>query len=379
MSTVIGVMGQSGHGKTTAMRTLDPASTYYIDADCKGLPWRGWRGQYHNRSTSRAPGGDGGNYMATPDPAVILQEMQNASKSTMINVVVVDTINAVMIHEEMTRMREKGYDKWVDICQSVYDIVDGARKLRHDLIVVLCFHVQGRADGEGVDHILTNGRKLEKVHLEFMLTTLLYAKCRQTEKGNEYFFEVQANQSTAKSPMGLFSGMEIPNDMQAVVDALRAYQEGDEIETVPTETATSATPSTRPEEPQADDVALLIDLMAIDGISNKQMSDYASERGKLAAGDLQLERIEPAALHALVQPDTWAKVRIKLCPHLAAIKDAMDKSGVTNIALDNLCKVNPGKIAGLREPWWDSEKEALERVLRNWEKAAEWMDANMPF
>ena len=36
MSRVIGVMGESGSGKTTAMRTLDPKPTFYVDCDKKG-------------------------------------------------------------------------------------------------------------------------------------------------------------------------------------------------------------------------------------------------------------------------------------------------------------------------------------------------------
>ena len=43
---VLGVMGESGSGKTTAMRNLDPAVTFYIDCDKKGLNWKGWRKQY---------------------------------------------------------------------------------------------------------------------------------------------------------------------------------------------------------------------------------------------------------------------------------------------------------------------------------------------
>lgn len=45
MSNIILVMGDSGSGKTTSMRNLDPGSTYYIDCDKKGLSWRGggWR------------------------------------------------------------------------------------------------------------------------------------------------------------------------------------------------------------------------------------------------------------------------------------------------------------------------------------------------
>lgn len=43
MSKVICIAGESGSGKTTSMRNLDPKSTYYIDADKKGLSWKGWR------------------------------------------------------------------------------------------------------------------------------------------------------------------------------------------------------------------------------------------------------------------------------------------------------------------------------------------------
>ena len=48
MSRVICVMGESGAGKTTSMRNLDPAATYYIDCDGKGLAWKGWRKQYNS-------------------------------------------------------------------------------------------------------------------------------------------------------------------------------------------------------------------------------------------------------------------------------------------------------------------------------------------
>jgi dephospho-CoA kinase len=46
-SRAIAVMGESGSGKTTAMRTLKSEETYYIDCDGNGLSWRGWRQQYN--------------------------------------------------------------------------------------------------------------------------------------------------------------------------------------------------------------------------------------------------------------------------------------------------------------------------------------------
>lgn len=41
MAKLICIMGESGSGKSTSMRNLDPATTYYIDCDGKGLPWKG--------------------------------------------------------------------------------------------------------------------------------------------------------------------------------------------------------------------------------------------------------------------------------------------------------------------------------------------------
>ena len=41
MAKVIGIMGESGSGKTTSCRNLDPSTTYYIDCDKKGLNWKG--------------------------------------------------------------------------------------------------------------------------------------------------------------------------------------------------------------------------------------------------------------------------------------------------------------------------------------------------
>ena len=39
----VSILGQSGSGKTTSLRTLDPKTTFIIDCDGKGLPWRGWK------------------------------------------------------------------------------------------------------------------------------------------------------------------------------------------------------------------------------------------------------------------------------------------------------------------------------------------------
>lgn len=46
MANVICIAGESGSGKTTSLRNLNPSETYIIDADKKGLSWRGWKKHY---------------------------------------------------------------------------------------------------------------------------------------------------------------------------------------------------------------------------------------------------------------------------------------------------------------------------------------------
>lgn len=139
-----------------------------------------------------------------------------------VKVIVIDTIGSIMVADEMRRMKEKGFDKWQDLAQCIWNIVDTAYLLRDDLTVIFIAHTQTERDDSGFlfTRIKTSGKKLEKICLESKFTTVLIAKCNN---GN-YVFETHAKNSTAKSPMGLFEEDEIPNDITEVIKALEAYE-----------------------------------------------------------------------------------------------------------------------------------------------------------
>lgn len=217
MAKVICVMGESGSGKTTSMRNLDPATTYYIDADQKGLSWKGWKKQYNN---------DNKNYFCCDEPEKVKSRLLNISeKGTHIKTVIVDTIGSIMVADEMRRSREKGYDKWLDLATCIWDMVDMAYKLRDDLTVLFLAHTQTERteDGYIFTKIKTSGKKLDKICLESKFTTVLIAKCID----GEYVFETRAKNSTAKTPMGLFDTDTIPNDITKVIEALEQYEKGE--------------------------------------------------------------------------------------------------------------------------------------------------------
>lgn len=215
MSKVICIAGESGSGKTTSMRNLDPETIMYIDCDKKGLSWKGWRSQYN---------GDKKNYLKTDFPQVALQALKKIDKEEQyrhIRVVVVDTINGLMIADEMRRCKEKGYDKWQDLAQSIYDLIDYALTMRDDVTIIFVAHTQTDHDDNGYmfTRIKTSGRKLDKITLESKFSTVLLSKCVD----GKFLFETQANFSTAKTPMGAFAEKEIDNDIAQVMKALEEY------------------------------------------------------------------------------------------------------------------------------------------------------------
>ena len=215
MSRAIAVMGESGSGKTTAMRTLNPKETYYIDCDGKGLSWKGWRQQYNKENV---------NYFRSDNQDSIVALMSRISeKKPEIKNIVIDTANSIMVADEFRRMKEKGYDKWQDLAMSVYTITTTASKLRDDLNVIVLFHVQIEKDentGRQFTRILTNGKMLNKVGLEKYFTTVLLSK---RDENGEYVFETKTNNSTVKTPLDAFDKEQIPNDMQAALDVLKEY------------------------------------------------------------------------------------------------------------------------------------------------------------
>lgn len=213
MAKVICIAGESGSGKTTSMRNLDSSSTYYIDCDKKGLSWKGWRNQYNAEKK---------NYYACDEAVKIGQCMVGVSQTRPeIKVIVIDTIGSLMTAEEVRKMKDKGYDKWIDLATNVWNLVDISYELRDDLTIIFTAHTQTERDENGYNFtkIKTNGRKLEKICLESKFTTVLISKCID----GRYIFETHANNSTAKTPFGAFESNEIDNDIVEVLKVLEEY------------------------------------------------------------------------------------------------------------------------------------------------------------
>ena len=220
MANIIGLMGESGSGKTTSLETLDPKTTFIINGDKKRLPFRKEiREQYAKEKC---------NYFVTDDQNMVLyllKKINEQDNMKHIKVVVIDTINGIMVADEARRRKEKNYDKWADLAWAIYDIIDYSLTMRDDITVILVAHVQLDRDDDGYKfaHIKTSGKKLDKIGIETKLTTVLYSKAVPDGENTRYVFETRAINSTAKTPRGIFEDFEIPNDMAKVIEAIEEY------------------------------------------------------------------------------------------------------------------------------------------------------------
>lgn len=215
MANVVGIMGDSGSGKTTAFRNIDPKTTMYVDCDKKGLSWKGWKKDFNTENK---------NYLVTDAPNVartMLKKVNEEPGFKHIKNIVFDTINGLMVADEMRRSKEKGYDKWQDLATCIYYLIDDALVVRPDLNVFFIAHTQTDMDDTGYKftHIKTSGKKLDKIVLESKFSTVLLAKCVD----GKYLFETQSDRSTAKSPLGMFESKEIPNDINIVLKAIDEF------------------------------------------------------------------------------------------------------------------------------------------------------------
>lgn len=220
MAKVIGVMGESGSGKTTAMRNLPPGQTFYLDCDKKGLNWKGWRKQYNSD-------GNPPNYWVSDSFTVVsstLKKINTQDNFKHIKYVVIDTLNGLMVAEEMRILAMQSGDKrsaWSDLAQNGWAIVNQCLEMRADLTIIILCHSETISDDNGIirTRIKTNGRKLEKLVLESKMTTVVWS----VRQDGKYKFILSADGSTCKVPIDAFEKDECPNDIMIVIKALEDY------------------------------------------------------------------------------------------------------------------------------------------------------------
>jgi len=211
MGIPVMILGESGTGKSTSLRNLNPDECFLVQAVRKPLPFRNsWIDL--DQQTMK------GQIIQSDDCAFISQVISQAHKLGR-NKVIVDDFQYIMANEYMRRSAETGFAKFTEIAKHVWELVMSATNAAPDVAVYFLAHTE--TNDVGKVKAKTIGKLLdEKITLEGLFTIVL----RSIVDDGKYQFSTQnSGMDTVKSPMEMFSNRFIENDLNTVDQTIRQY------------------------------------------------------------------------------------------------------------------------------------------------------------
>ena len=227
MSNLVIVLGSSGTGKSTSIKTLNPKETVVINVLGKDLPFKGSRANYTKENLNLVQS-------AKWDTIQSMLESISANKPDVHNIVIDDAIY-IMRTEFFDRSKEKGFDKYNELADHFRKIIAKGNSLRSDITVFMMLHTEPiEADGSILGYkASTVGKLLDKMYnpLESVSITL-FSQPKYNDKGIPEFgfwthpMKVNGIEIPAKTPAEMFDADFIPNDLQYVINKMREYYGG---------------------------------------------------------------------------------------------------------------------------------------------------------
>lgn len=193
------ILGQSGSGKSASMRNCTPERFGIINVQGKPLPFKTQLKTFDSDDYNKVYGAIKSD--STP-PSIVIDDAQY-----------------LMANEFMRRAQETGYQKFTEIGEHYWQIINMIRELPENKIVYLMQHTDRSDDGH--EKAKTIGKMLdEKICIEGCFSIVLKA----VASDGSYVFRTRTNgQDSVKAPMGMFESEEIENDLLAVDNIIRDY------------------------------------------------------------------------------------------------------------------------------------------------------------
>lgn len=224
MSNLVIVLGSSGTGKSTSIKTLKPEETVIMNVLGKDLPFKGSRTNYTREKK---------NLVQSAKWDSISSMMQSISKNMPnIHNIVIDDAIYIMRTEFFDRSKETGFNKYNELADHFRRIISEGNNLREDITVFMMLHTESvEADGSVIGYkASTVGKLLDKMYnpLESVSITL-FAQPKYDDNGKPTFgfwthpMKVNGIEIPAKSPDEMFEDDFIPNSLQFVLDKMHEY------------------------------------------------------------------------------------------------------------------------------------------------------------
>jgi hypothetical protein len=227
MSNLVIVLGASGAGKSTSIKTLNPQETVVLNVLGKDLPFKGSRANYTREKL---------NLIQPTNWENVVSMMQSISdKKPDVHNIVIDDAIYIMRTEFFDRSRETGFNKYNELADHFRKVVAKGNSLRNDITVFMLLHVETvETDGSVVGYkASTVGKLLDKMYNPIESVSInLFCQPKYDKDGKPSFgfythpMKVNGIEIPAKSPDGMFDDDFIPNDLQFVADKMKEYYGG---------------------------------------------------------------------------------------------------------------------------------------------------------
>jgi ABC-type dipeptide/oligopeptide/nickel transport system ATPase component len=219
MSRLIAIVGDTGSGKSHSIQFLDPKETYIVNVAGKELPFRG-SSLLYNR--------DSKNFKEEADSNEIMRLLQTISEKALhIKTVIIEDGNYIMGFNLVDKATEIGYSKFSIMARDMVNLIQSAKKLRDDLTIIYFSHQEELEDGGDIASykMKTAGKMIDnQIKMEGLFTVVLYAITEaKGDKVDYCFITNRYKKYPAKSPMGMFTEIKIPNNLKTVVDSVNQY------------------------------------------------------------------------------------------------------------------------------------------------------------
>ena len=214
MSEPVLLLGDSGSGKSTSLRKLNPEETLLISVDGKRPPFsmKDWP-----KLTKENPKGS----FYIPKRESAYGSIKGAIKLALEagkDKIIIDDSQYLLANQFFARAHEKGFDKFNELGQHFWLFIDYLRSLPDNVTVYMLHHT----DTNEIGHVKpkTIGKMLDdKGCVEGRFTICLLAKKVDDE---HKIYSAYTGQPVVKAPMGMLEA-EMDNDLAIIDQKIREY------------------------------------------------------------------------------------------------------------------------------------------------------------